>query len=96
MEICCNGKYSEFKMYKGNQKLYRSSDTKNDFGEIGLNFNFRFSMDPYYLRISTAYDNTPGDMQIDGTNKRTKTDGSITYYSTFSSQNICVILSFIF
>ena len=61
------------------------SDTKNDFGEIRLNFNFRFSMDPYYLRISTAYDNTPGDMQIDGTNKRTKTDGSITYYSTFSS-----------
>jgi len=42
-------------------------------------------MDPYYLRISTAYDNTPGDMQIDGTNKRMKTDGSITYYSTFSS-----------
>ena len=47
---------------------------------MNLNFNFRFSMDPYYLRISTAYDNTPGDMQIDGTNKRMKTDGSITYY----------------
>ena len=42
-------------------------------------------MDPYYLRISTAYDNTPGDLQFDGTNKRIITEGSISYYSTFSS-----------
>ena len=58
---------------------------QNNFGVIGLNFNFRSLMDPYYLRISTAYDNTPGDLQFDGTNKRIKTAGSIRYYSTFSS-----------
>ena len=49
--------------------IYRSIGKKINFGVIGLNFNFRFSMDPYYLRISTAYDNTPGDMQLEDTTK---------------------------